>query len=150
MYVATLIANPSKAHLTNAIVMGVAEKMGATSGVALADGIAYDILLQKLPLDLDAIWQDLQKNEIDLVAQPVATRRKKLLLADMDSTMHRLARANVFDSYAPVLNEEQYPQYWLDQEGAPKAKLDNEMPQGTTVPYDEMMEAWMAAGTRQE
>ncbi|OJA04281.1 ABC transporter substrate-binding protein [Halomonas sp. QHL1] len=72
------------------------------------------------------------------------------LAADMDNTMNRLARANVFDSYAPVLNEEQDPQIWLDQEGSPKAKLDNEMPQGTTVPYDEMMEAWMAAGTRQE
>jgi glycerol transport system substrate-binding protein len=72
------------------------------------------------------------------------------LAADMDSTMNRLARANVFDNYAPLLNEERDPQYWLDQEGAPKPKLDNEMPQGTTVPYDEMMEAWMEAGTRQE
>lgn len=70
------------------------------------------------------------------------------LAADMDNTMNRLARANVFDSYAPVLNEERDPQYWLDQEGAPKPKLDDEMPQGTTIPYDEMMEAWMAAGTR--
>ncbi|WP_081191877.1 ABC transporter substrate-binding protein [Halomonas sp. BC1] len=70
------------------------------------------------------------------------------LAADMDNTMNRLARANVFDSYAPVLNEERDPQYWLDQDGAPKPKLDDEMPQGTTVPYDEMMEAWMAAGTR--
>ena len=70
------------------------------------------------------------------------------LAADMDNTMNRLARANVFDSYAPVLNEERDPQYWLDQEGSPKPKLDDEMPQGTTVPYDEMMEAWMAAGTR--
>ncbi|GGW35856.1 ABC transporter substrate-binding protein [Vreelandella hamiltonii] len=70
------------------------------------------------------------------------------LAADMDNTMNRLARANVFDSYAPVLNEERDPQYWLDQDGAPKPKLDDEMPKGTTVPYDEMMEAWMAAGTR--
>ncbi|XUO88552.1 ABC transporter substrate-binding protein [Halomonas sp. KM072] len=70
------------------------------------------------------------------------------LATDMDNTMNRLARANVFDSYAPVLNEERDPQYWLDQDGAPKPKLDDEMPQGTTVPYDEMMEAWMAAGTR--
>ncbi|MCA1773890.1 MAG: carbohydrate ABC transporter substrate-binding protein, partial [Halomonas sp.] len=70
------------------------------------------------------------------------------LAADMDSTMSRLARANVFDSYAPVLNEERDPQYWLDQDGAPKAKLDDEMPQGTTMPYDEMMEEWMSAGSR--
>jgi len=70
------------------------------------------------------------------------------LAADMDNTMFRLARANVFDSYAPNLNEERDPEYWLNMEGSPKAKLDNEMPQGETVPYDEMMEAWMSAGTR--
>ena len=71
------------------------------------------------------------------------------LAGDMDSIMARLARASVFEQYAPNLNEERDPQYWLDQEGSPKAKLDNEMPQGTTVPYEEMMEAWMAAGSRE-
>ena len=29
-----------------------------------------------------------------------------------------------------------------------KAKLADERPQGETVPYDELMEAWMSAGTR--
>ncbi|RUR45014.1 ABC transporter substrate-binding protein [Vreelandella populi] len=72
------------------------------------------------------------------------------LAAELDNTMNRLARANVFDSYAPALNEEEDPQVWFDREGAPKPKLDNEMPQGTTVPYEEMMEAWMEAGSRQE
>ncbi|MGM0692402.1 MAG: ABC transporter substrate-binding protein [Pseudomonadota bacterium] len=71
------------------------------------------------------------------------------LAGDLDSIMARLARAGVFEVYAPNLNEERDPQYWLDQEGSPKAKLDDEMPQGTTVPYDEMMEAWMAAGSRE-
>ncbi|MCA1770404.1 MAG: ABC transporter substrate-binding protein [Halomonas sp.] len=70
------------------------------------------------------------------------------LASDMDSVMARLARAGVFEVYAPHLNEERDAEYWLSQPGSPKAKLDNEMPQGTTVPYDEMMEAWMAAGTR--
>lgn len=69
------------------------------------------------------------------------------LAAAIDSTMSRLARANVFEQYAPVLNEERDPQYWLDQPGAPKARLDNEKPQGRTQPYDEMMAEWMAAGT---
>ncbi|MBB3331054.1 glycerol transport system substrate-binding protein [Halomonas campaniensis] len=70
------------------------------------------------------------------------------LAGDLDSVMARLARAGVFEVYAPQLNEERDAEYWLSQPGAPKAKLDDEMPQGTTVPYDEMMEAWMAAGTR--
>ncbi|MGM0984134.1 MAG: ABC transporter substrate-binding protein [Pseudomonadota bacterium] len=71
------------------------------------------------------------------------------LAGDMDSIMARLARARVFETYSPNLNDERDPQYWLDQPGSPKAKLDDEMPQGTTVPYDEMMEAWMAAGSRE-
>ncbi|WP_253939560.1 ABC transporter substrate-binding protein [Halomonas sp. THAF5a] len=71
------------------------------------------------------------------------------LAADLDSIMARLARAKVFTTYAPNLNEERDPEYWLSQPGAPKAKLDDEMPQGTTVPYDQMMEEWMAAGSRE-
>lgn len=70
------------------------------------------------------------------------------LAGDLDSVMARLSRAGVFTVYAPNLNDERDPQEWLDEPGAPKAKLDDERPQGETVPYDEMMEAWMAAGTR--
>jgi len=70
------------------------------------------------------------------------------LAREMDDIMARLARADVFDSYAPVLNEERDPQYWYDQPGAPYPRLENEMPQGTTMPYDQMMEEWQAAGTR--
>ncbi|GGX95424.1 ABC transporter substrate-binding protein [Litchfieldella qijiaojingensis] len=70
------------------------------------------------------------------------------LAGDLDNIMLRLARAKVFENYAPALNGEESPEYWLSQPGSPKAKLDDEMPQGTTVPYDQMMEEWMAAGTR--
>jgi phosphoserine phosphatase len=35
------------------------------------------------------VWADLQAQEVDLVIQPSANRRKKMLLADMDSTMTR-------------------------------------------------------------
>ncbi|RQW69695.1 carbohydrate ABC transporter substrate-binding protein [Halomonas sp. YLB-10] len=71
------------------------------------------------------------------------------LAGDLDNIMARLARAKVFATYAPVLNEPKDPEEWLSQPGAPKAKLDNEMPQGTTVPYEQMMEEWMSAGTRE-
>ncbi|MDI5936027.1 ABC transporter substrate-binding protein [Halomonas kalidii] len=70
------------------------------------------------------------------------------LAGDLDNIMARLARARVFENYSPNLNGEQDPEEWLSRSGSPRAKLDDEMPQGTTVPYDEMMEAWMAAGTR--
>lgn len=70
------------------------------------------------------------------------------LAREMDDIMNRLARANVFDSYAPNLNPERDPEYWLSQPGSPKPRLANEKPQGITVPYDQLMEEWMAAGSR--
>jgi glycerol transport system substrate-binding protein len=33
-------------------------------------------------------------------------------------------------------------EYWLGQPGAPKAKLENEKPQGETVNYDELVARW--------
>ncbi|MGQ7248959.1 ABC transporter substrate-binding protein [Halomonas sp. V046] len=71
------------------------------------------------------------------------------LANDLDNIMARLARAKVFATYEPVLNEPKDPEEWLSQPGSPKAKLDDEMPQGTTVPYEEMMADWMAAGTKE-
>ncbi len=59
-----------------------------------------------------------------------------------DRMMERLERAKVQEECGPKLNEERDPQYWLDQPGAPKAKLDNEKPQGKTVPYDELVKSW--------
>ena len=40
-----------------------------------------------MPDDLEKIWENLQSKQIDLVVQPTQNRRKKILLADMDSTM---------------------------------------------------------------
>jgi hypothetical protein len=39
----------------------------------------------------------------------------------------------------PKLNEKRDPQYWYNQPGAPKPKLDNEKPPGKTMPYDQIM-----------
>ncbi|MDX1456756.1 MAG: ABC transporter substrate-binding protein [Marinobacter sp.] len=59
-----------------------------------------------------------------------------------DRVMMRLERANVMPNCGPKLNEPRDPQYWLDQPGAPKAELENEKPQGRTVPYDELLKSW--------
>lgn len=70
------------------------------------------------------------------------------LAGAIDNTMMRLARANVFSQYEPILNEPRDPEYWFAQPGAPKPRLENEKEQGRTMPYDQMMAEWMAAGTR--
>jgi glycerol transport system substrate-binding protein len=43
------------------------------------------------------------------------------------------------------MNEEKDEQYWIDQPGAPVAKLANEKPAGETQNYDELVKRWAAA-----
>lgn len=64
-------------------------------------------------------------------------------LADQqDRVLQRLERASVQEVCGPKLNEEQDPEYWLSQPGSPKAKLENEKPQGVTVAYEDLLQAW--------
>jgi glycerol transport system substrate-binding protein len=63
------------------------------------------------------------------------------LAKDMDKVLARLERAGMKEC-APKLNPEKDAQYWYDQPGAPKPKLANEKPQGTTVPYEQLLQAW--------
>jgi phosphoserine phosphatase len=89
--VATLIANPSKPVVTDEIVALAARALGQeTEQAILARGIAADLIA---PGATDAkaveatLRQALDGQPIDVVVQPSQTRRKRLFLADMDSTM---------------------------------------------------------------
>lgn len=53
----------------------------------LAPGKAAEIALAALPQDADQVWRELQERQIDLAFIPAEGRRKRLLIADMDSTM---------------------------------------------------------------
>ena len=64
------------------------------------------------------------------------------LCADMEDVMSRIERAGVQGDLGPVLNEEQDPQYWLDQPGAPKPAIENEDEEPKTVSYDELVQSW--------
>jgi glycerol transport system substrate-binding protein len=59
-----------------------------------------------------------------------------------DKVMARIERAKVQGACGPKLNPARDPQYWLDQPGAPKAKLAIEKPQGKTIAYDTLLENW--------
>ncbi|PWG62631.1 ABC transporter substrate-binding protein [Sediminicurvatus halobius] len=67
------------------------------------------------------------------------------LAEQQDRVMQRLERANVQERCGPRLNELRDAQYWFDQPGAPKPALENEKPQGETVPYDELVQSWREA-----
>jgi phosphoserine phosphatase len=86
-----LIANPTEPAVTDEIVTLAAQALGQeTEQAILARGIAADLIV---PGATDAkaveavLRQTLENRPTDIVVQPLATRRKRLFLADMDSTM---------------------------------------------------------------
>lgn len=86
--VATLIANPLNPCLTLEIAETVRNAIGASNVYFLADGIACDLPLPDNTADVADQLKDVLKDQpIDCIVQPADTRRKKVLLADMDSTM---------------------------------------------------------------
>ena len=64
------------------------------------------------------------------------------LAKQQDRVLERLATHGVQGDCGPLLNERSDPDYWLNQEGAPKPKLADENPKGKTVPYDELIQSW--------
>jgi phosphoserine phosphatase len=89
--VATLICNPNNPALDSTVLEGARAVLPQPNSAHwLSDGVAADILFAATD-DLQAIAERLRSARadlpIDVVVQPVATRRKKLFLADMDSTM---------------------------------------------------------------
>lgn len=88
--VATLIANPSNPVLTPALAEAAADAVKASGLYWLADGIACDLALADGtdPFAAEAALRGaLSGTPVDVAVQDVDTRRKKLLIADMDSTM---------------------------------------------------------------
>ncbi len=64
------------------------------------------------------------------------------LASEQDRILERIARSGVQGDKGPKLNKPRDESYWLSKPGAPKAKLANEKPQGETVDYDKLIEAW--------
>lgn len=89
-FVATLIANPSNPVLVSRLAEQAADALKASGLYWLADGIACDIALRdgtNLQAAETSLRTVLGSAPIDLVIQDAETRRKKLLVADMDSTI---------------------------------------------------------------
>jgi glycerol transport system substrate-binding protein len=64
------------------------------------------------------------------------------LAREQDKILKRIARSKVQGDKGPKLNKERDESYWLNKPGSPKAKLANEKPQGETVDYDKLIQAW--------
>jgi phosphoserine phosphatase len=87
MFMCTLLTSPEKRSLDPALVESLRNAWGGGDAVWLSPDEAAEFSLPAVPANRWDVWADLQKLGVDLVVQPDEGRRKKMLLADMDSTM---------------------------------------------------------------
>ncbi|MGG7643182.1 phosphoserine phosphatase SerB [Rhodovulum sp. YNF3179] len=87
MYIATLLTNPATPRLTGAMVEALQTAWGGGTAAWLDPDIAAEFPLDRVPDNRWDVWESLQAEGVDLLVQPAAGRKKKMLLADMDSTM---------------------------------------------------------------
>ena len=87
MYVATLLTNPARPTLDRVMVESLRNAWGGGDAIWLDPGIAAEFSLAAVPTNQWQVWQSLRGLSVDLAVQPAESRRKRLLLADMDSTM---------------------------------------------------------------
>jgi phosphoserine phosphatase len=87
MFIATMLTNPVSRGLNPALVDSLRNAWGGGDAIWLAPDEAAEFALPTMPDNRWSVWEDLQAQGVDLVIQPAANRRKKMLLADMDSTM---------------------------------------------------------------
>lgn len=87
MFIATLLTNPETPKLDRVAVESLRNAWGGGDAIWLDPGIAAEFSLQAVPANLWEVWQGFQAMGIDLAVQAAEGRKKRLLIADMDSTM---------------------------------------------------------------
>ncbi len=89
MYSAVLISNPRVTQLTPEIVDSAQVPLRGGAISWLADAEACEFLLSGMPdpAAVSEIRSELRRINVDFCVVPVPNRRKRVLLADMDSTM---------------------------------------------------------------
>ncbi|MFD2237329.1 phosphoserine phosphatase SerB [Aureimonas populi] len=89
MFVATLISARNDPRVTRTLAREAADEIGDADIRWLEEGVACDILTPEpiMPEVRERLGRLARAEAVDCVVQEVAGRRKKILLADMDSTM---------------------------------------------------------------
>jgi phosphoserine phosphatase len=89
MFVVTLLTNPETPVLERVTVESLRNAWGGGAARWLDPGVAAEFDLDAVPENRWEVWEGLQSLRIDMVVQKAEGRRKRLLIADMDSTMIR-------------------------------------------------------------
>ncbi|MES2540573.1 MAG: phosphoserine phosphatase SerB [Pseudomonadota bacterium] len=89
MFVANLLTNPETPVLERVTVESLRNAWGGGAARWLDPGVAAEFDLDRVPDNRWEVWEGLQALRVDLAVQEAEGRRKRLLIADMDSTMIR-------------------------------------------------------------
>jgi len=87
MYIASILTSPDTPVLEPALVDSLRNAWGGGDVQWLMPDVAAEFPVAEVPDNLETVWADLQALKLDVLVHPEAGRRKRLLLADMDSTM---------------------------------------------------------------
>lgn len=89
MFTVTLLTNPETPVLERVTVESLRDAWGGGAARWLDPGLAAEFDLAAVPENRWEVWEGLQALRVDMVVQKTEGRRKRLLIADMDSTMIR-------------------------------------------------------------
>ncbi len=87
MFIVTLLTNPETPVLDRVTVESLRNAWGGSDAIWLDPGVAAEFAVETMPANRWEVWKGLQALKIDLAVQRSLGRRKRLLIADMDSTM---------------------------------------------------------------
>ena len=87
MFTVVLLSSPAARALDAALVESLRNAWGGGDAVWLAPDEAAEFTVPERPGNFWEVWESCQAMQVDLVAVPTEGRRKRMLLADMDSTM---------------------------------------------------------------
>ena len=87
MFTVTLLTNPETPVLERMTVETLCNAWGGGDARWLEPAVAAEFDMPMVPDNRWQVWEDLQALRVDLIVQATAGRKKRLLLADMDSTM---------------------------------------------------------------
>lgn len=85
MFTISMIAKAGE--LDPAMVDSLRNAWGGGDAVWLSPGEAAEFPVMRIPNNRNEVWESLQGEGVDFCVQPTRHRRRKLLIADMDSTM---------------------------------------------------------------
>jgi phosphoserine phosphatase len=89
MYTVTLLSAPETPAVEPALAEALRNAWGGGEVLWLAPDVAAEFSVSLKPDNFWEVWAEVKPRGVDLILQPTEGRRKKMLLADMDSTMIR-------------------------------------------------------------